>query len=358
MVFNVSPELYENEFPADGGEFIEYDAAFLELQQCATGKSEQQFGNTIIPAESPDWNQVNKLGMALLKRSLDIRIMVLLARAGTELKGLPSLAHNLGRLALVLDSHWQTVHPHLEMDGEQDPLFRMNALSELADLNGLVRAVRNATLVRDGGVVISMRDVESLLDGSRSEIASLPGGKQRVIDMMLRLYESGDAALQAVQQSTALLEQINAITTQHLGEDWVPDFSPLMRPLKLIAEVLDSSEAMTAVEEDVIESQTDSPSASAAIPDEIVTKSVAAAPPAVSWRESSARTREDAALMLEKARQYFENHEPSHPAALLIQRVEQLLPLDFYQLVSHLAPQGARELDVLMPQASAGQQST
>ncbi|MFC3338684.1 type VI secretion system protein TssA [Paracandidimonas soli] len=352
MVFQVFSNAYEGEFPADGGEFIEYDAAFLELQQCATGKSEQQFGETIIPAESPDWNQVSKLGMALLRRSLDIRVMTLLARAGTELKGLPALAHHLGRLALALESHWQTVHPHLEVDGEQDPLLRINALAELADLNGLVRSVRNGTLLRDGGAVMTLRDAESLLDGSRTEVAALPGGKQRVVEMLLRLHATGDETLQAVLHSAALLEQIRITTAAHLGEDWVPDFSPLLRPLRLVTDLLESAGA-PAKEEGGQAAQEPSGPVPPPAP-----QNAAAQVQALSWREASARTRGDAALMLEKARQYFENHEPSHPAALLIQRIEQLLPLDFYQLVSNLAPQGARELDVFLPKADASPQET
>ena len=345
MALQLSTGLYEGEFPANGGEFIEYDPAFLELQQCAIGKSEQQFGETIIPAESPDWGQVNKLGMALLQRSLDIRVMALLARAGTEIKGLPALAHHLGRLAVVLESHWEAVHPHLEVDGEADPLLRINALMELADLNGLVRSVRHATLLREGGVAVILRDVESLLDGSRSELAAFPGGKQRVTEMVLRLHAAGDETLQSVLDSTAALERISNTVASHLGEDWVPDFSPLMRPLRLVADLLKANDT-TAIGS--IEAE---PSLQSPIPPVAGQATAAQQAPVDSWREASARTRDDASLMLEKARQYFEHHEPSHPAALLIQRIEQLLPLDFYQLVSNLAPQGARELELLMPKS-------
>ena len=352
MVLQFFSNAYEGEFPADGGEFIEYDAAFLELQQSATGKSEQQFGDTIIPAESPDWNQVSKLGLALLQRSLDIRVMTLLARAGTEQKGLPALAHNLGRLAFALDAHWQTVHPHLEMDGEQDPLFRINALTELADLNGLVRSVRNATLLREGGAVMSLREAEGLLDGSRTEAATLPGGKQRVIETLLRLHAAGDETLLAVKQSAALLEKILDTVSRHLGEDWMPDFTALLRPLRVVTDFLESSGATEAQDSNQQQLQAQE-SADSEVP-----QAVAAKVQAFSLQEVCAQSRADAALMLEKARQYFESHEPSHPAALLIQRIEQLLPLDFFQIVSNLAPQGARELEIFMPKADENPQGS
>lgn len=41
------------EGPLPCGEDLEYDADFMALQQAATGKREQQFGDTIIPAEPP-----------------------------------------------------------------------------------------------------------------------------------------------------------------------------------------------------------------------------------------------------------------------------------------------------------------
>jgi type VI secretion system protein ImpA len=43
------------------GPDLEYDAEFLALEDAARGKAEQQFGDTIIPAEDPDWRKVQQL---------------------------------------------------------------------------------------------------------------------------------------------------------------------------------------------------------------------------------------------------------------------------------------------------------
>lgn len=40
------------------GENLEYDADFQAMGQASQGKAEQQFGDTIIPAEPADWNTV------------------------------------------------------------------------------------------------------------------------------------------------------------------------------------------------------------------------------------------------------------------------------------------------------------
>ena len=40
------------------GPNLEYDQEFLALEQAARGKEEQQYGDTVIPAEEPDWVDV------------------------------------------------------------------------------------------------------------------------------------------------------------------------------------------------------------------------------------------------------------------------------------------------------------
>ena len=51
------------------GENLEYDADFQAMGQASQGKAEQQFGDTIIPAEPADWNTVEKLATSLLGRT-------------------------------------------------------------------------------------------------------------------------------------------------------------------------------------------------------------------------------------------------------------------------------------------------
>ena len=48
------------------GENLEYDADFQAMEQAMQGKAEQQFGDTIIPAEPADWTTVEKLAAGYL----------------------------------------------------------------------------------------------------------------------------------------------------------------------------------------------------------------------------------------------------------------------------------------------------
>ncbi len=47
---------------------------------------------------------------------------------------------------------------------------------------------------------------------------------------------------------------------------------------------------------------------------------------------------------------YFELHEPSHPAPILLRRAQRLLSLDFYEIIRDLAPESLPKLDLLSGQ--------
>jgi len=57
--------------------------------------------------------------------------------------------------------------------------------------------------------------------------------------------------------------------------------------------------------------------------------------------------RRDAFHTLTLARQYFERNEPSHPAPMLIQRIEKLENLNFAQIISELTPDALAQLKQL-----------
>ena len=50
--------------PVDGespvGADLSYDPSIMEIEQLAAGKPEQQIGDTIVPAEDPDWKELRK----------------------------------------------------------------------------------------------------------------------------------------------------------------------------------------------------------------------------------------------------------------------------------------------------------
>ena len=126
------------------GDDLSYDPAFLEIEQIAAGKPEQQVGATIIPAEDPDWKQLRARCADLLGRTKDLRVVMHLALASVKLDGIPGLRDGLALLRGVLERYWEQVHPQLDPGDGNDPLVRMNIISGLTEPLLFRRSIREA----------------------------------------------------------------------------------------------------------------------------------------------------------------------------------------------------------------------
>jgi type VI secretion system protein ImpA len=336
------------------GEDLEYDADFLRLQQSAAERSEQQFGTTIIPAQPPDWREVEKQALALLERTRDIRVISHLARALTETRGLPGYADGLTLCVDALERYWDAVHPRLDSVAENDPLPRVNALASLGDMQGCARSARSASLIDGVHGRLSLREAESILDGSRAQTDAYPGGRARLVEHLRQAWQARDARLTALARAARALRRIQEVVADRLGGEWMPDYSAILRTFDVVAgDLRDMADTAPATDgkrdEDVAApALTMAPAASA--PD-----AQAAAPAApMRWQDAQIRSRDEAAAMLNKVCAYFEVHEPGHPAPYLIRRVQQLIPLNFHEIIRNLAPQGLEQFESLLPRDADG----
>jgi type VI secretion system protein ImpA len=211
----------------------------MALQQATTGKREQQFGSTIIPAEPPDWARVERIAKQLCERTRDLRVLVPLTLAWTETRGLPGYVDGLRLVDAVLQKFWDGVHPQVVDDGFEDPLPRMNALAALAEAEGLGRSVRDAKLLDDAGTSMSLRQVEALLDSSKTDHQiDYPGGIGRLRDAARRAHEKSAPPVVALRAALELLQRIRETSERALGQSWAPDFSRLERSLRTVIQLL------------------------------------------------------------------------------------------------------------------------
>lgn len=315
------------------GENLEYDADFQAMGQASQGKAEQQFGDTIIPAEPADWNTVEKLATRLLGRTKDLRVMLALTHAWTRRRGLSGYADGLLLVEQALSRYWEPLYPRLEEYGETDPFYRINALAGLGDKSDLTFALRNASLLRSNGDEISLRDAQALLDGSKTECPDYPGGRPRLIDELARGGQPGTEAVFLINQR---LLAIRDRLVGHLGESGVPEMEQLLKTVGLVASACQMTDISTLL-----------PGAEASV-EQSATPPTAAVPPVqqvTDWRSVQVTSRADAQLMLEKAKQYFAQYEPSHPAPLMIERVQRLSELNFMDIIRDLAPDGVNQLE-------------
>jgi len=339
---NIEPLLapVSDEHPC--GENLEYDAEFMAFERSCEGKAEQQFGKTIIPAEAADWRLVEKQGQALLMRTKDLRIILPLTEAWTHLNGLEGFDAGLRLLTGISEKYWPTLYPELEFDGEADPLLRINALASLSEQSSLMAALRQAKLFKSASGEISFRDASALIDGSKSECASYPGGLTRLLQ---ELSDGENDAVQLLISIDSRLNQLPHDVTVQFGESGMPDLSVLFRNLSALLQAyrqqIQQAQDLHAAQLSTAESA------------QPVSAAAQIKPPETDWRQVQLTSKEDAQLMLEKVKQYFRHYEPSHPAPMMLERVERLIQLDFLEIIRELAPDAVNQLKGVLGRTDA-----
>jgi len=320
------------------GSDFEYAPSFLDFINSAQGKPEQQVGDSVIAAQEPDWRSVLKSGMALCNETRDLRVAAILTHAAVELHGLRGFADGLGLILDWLTYHWQSLHPALEIDGEYDPLMRSNALAYLYAPHACFKAVRKTCLLqsRVGDVPISV--AEDLLNGISSNDDAVVNTLEQLSQLIRNEQELNQQAFTALREAKQHLLAIQALWQNQLEAEYWPDFDELTNLFKRLDQLLDSSSVQQSMPTDF--SQTMS---STSAPAQQVSTTLA-------W-PTSIDNRSEAFKGLVLIRQYFERHEPSHPASLLIQRIEKLQGLDFAQIIAELTPDGIGQLEQISGQS-------
>lgn len=316
--------------PEACGADLEYTPAFLELASLAAGKQEQQVGDVIHQAEEPDWSAVLRHGLALLAASRDIRVATLTARAATHQHGLPGLTEILEHIAAWLQNDWANVHPALVIDGEFDPLLRANAVAALADPDGLMRSLRTTALLATPTGKLTLGDIEAILLGR-------PVGERAPVsnpEQLQRLLSSESAASQEAlgtcTRALAALRTIDETCRRNSTPDTTPDLQAVLGLLDRVAKAIPANAAEAPAESTEF------------VP--LALQGEAPPAPGAANLPGVLRTRAEAFRALAVARNYFECNEPSHPAPLLIKRIERLADLDFAAMIAELAPDGMNQL--------------
>ena len=313
------------------GPDLQYDQDFLALEQAARGRDEQQYGDTVIPAEEPDWVDVVKRASALLDRSRDLRVVHLLTRGLTRVKGLVGLRDGLGLARDLLDRFWDPLHPQLTDEGEPDPVLRANAVGSFADVDGLIRDARAAVFLRCPLGAFTVRDVEKILD------PAVPAGDKATSVDQLRsatrdLLAADAAVLGEAAEALAATDAIRRIVTAQFDATVAPDLTPLANLLKALRNFVAGLRAELAP------AGSDAAAAADAPP------STPTAAPAVAV-SGEIRSRDDAVRALERVCEYLAKSEPTNPAPLLIRRAQRLMTMPFLDIIRDLAPDATSQVE-------------
>jgi type VI secretion system protein ImpA len=302
---NIQDLLTETPAEPPCGPDLTYDNDFQAMESAAQGKAEQQFGETVIPAEPPDWRDVERQASALMLRTKDLRVAVLLCRAWTI----------------------------LPEDGD-DYFMRMNALGTLSDVTGFLRDLRNADFLRGALGQISVRDAETLAKGNVPEdLPHLTADELRMA--VARAHAEGHETLRAMAPCMQELDRIRECCEQHLPSHQLPELDGLRQLLLALMQwqPQDAGDAGTATQAETgTQAGADGATAIA---------------PASGAAQAPARNREQAIAQLLEIAAFVERTEPSNPAPLLIRRAARFMRMGFMDILRELSPDSLAQVEVI-----------
>ncbi len=310
------------------GDDLEYDAAFTALQADAQPKAEQQFGDTLIAAVEPEWRDLTVRATDLLKRSKDVRLGVLALRAATHTQGVEGFSLGLTLLVGLVDRFWDTLHPQLDTEDDNDPTMRMNALAPLSDSSMVLRDLHDCVLGTSRAVgAIRVRDIAiaygKLTASGKDPAYSLP----QVTDALLDIYSATPKVFHLAIGAAALAQQLEALIEAKTGRGDQIDLKPLRTLTHLLRTVCQAT--VTAANPQAAE-------AAEAEADGNIAPGAARAAGGPMRGEIS--TRQDALQMLDKVIAFLEKTEPGNPAPMLIKRAKRLVGVSFIDIMNDLAP--------------------
>lgn len=340
-VIDIKELLGEIAADAPCGEDLEYDPTFVEMEKLAQETPERQYGDTIIPAEPPDWRSVKKAALSLLERTRDLRVAVYLTRSLLQTDGLPGFAEGLALVEGFIERFWDTVYPQLDPDDDNDPTLRVNTIAALHDPETTLRGLREAPLVSSRSLGrFSLRDVQ-IASGVLTPIASdeqaeLP--TQTKIDGAFQEteLEALQATAEAIIEAIGRAERIEAGLTDRVGVTQALDMSALTAVLKEIRQVLLEQLQRRG----------------AGLPGEAsangeANEGVGVAIGGQRLVVGEIASREDVIRMLDKICEYFDRYEPSSPVPFLLKRAKKLVSKDFMEILRDLAPSGTEQADLI-----------
>jgi type VI secretion system protein ImpA len=316
---------------------LEYDAAFAALERAAAGEPEKISGDKTIPAVPPRWPEVGEAARELMGRSRDLRVVGYLTRAAVNTEGLVGLASGLKLVQGLLETFWDSVHPQLDKEDNNDPTLRLNSIAVLGkrDLMGkdsLLASVTRAPIVESKSAGrYSLRSIR-LSKGEGSPVGDEALPDSSLIDAAFMDCDVNDltAKAAAVDESLAALGAISAFIRDRV-EVGPPDFEGLENDLKEIRAVLAPQLLRRGVG---------------------VEASAEAGGEAQGGAGASAvvgeiRSRDDAVRMLDKISDYFRRNEPSSPVPILLQRAKRLVSMDFMEILRDLTPNGVSQAEII-----------
>ncbi|WP_295391343.1 type VI secretion system protein TssA [uncultured Thiodictyon sp.] len=313
------------------GADLEYDPDFRALVEAATGTPERQMGDSVVPAQEPDWRRVMESSTALFGRSKDLRVAVLLTRALLGQQGLPGLQAGLELIHGLIVEFWDGLHPELDASDDNDPTARVNVLLELTDRDTLLAQLRTTPLIRSRVFgPVSCREVEVAEGKAQPAAGTQPLDAAGIAGAFQDCeLESLVAATAAAQAALVALRAIGDDLAARIDRSQLPSFDPLSEPLKHIHTLLQGH---------LRPRQPEGSDAAATDADDTPAPATGGAAATPARDAGQIASREDVVRTLGRICDYYSRYEPSSPVPLLLKRAQRLVTGSFVDILRDLAP--------------------
>lgn len=327
---------------APSGENLEYDPVFTELELAAQPGEERQMGDSVLAAEEPDWRDVAEKARAVLSQSHDIRAAVHLAIAELALRGLPGFADVTDYIRGCLDQFWDSCHPQLDAEDDNDPTMRVNAVLALADANTVLRGLRRAPLTDSRAFGrLSLRDV-LVAEGEMTpgpEDTSVPDTGQ----VNAAFQDTGPEKLgqlrAAAERAAANVKAISG-KFDEMTPGRGPDLSDLIRVTgQVVTRLKNAGAGGGEPAAEAGEAAEDAPAAGPA------RGAGGAAGAAAGGGAINSPT--DVSNALDRIISYYKRQEPSSPVPVLLMRAKRLVNADFLTIIKDMAPRGVENVNLI-----------
>jgi type VI secretion system protein ImpA len=316
------------------GPNLEYDPAFSELERATQGKPEQRMGSIHVPFEPPDWSTICKRSLALLERTRDLRVAMHLTQGLLHCTGLAGFADGLELAAGMVRDLWQSVHPELDHEDNDDPTMRVTALAILTAPPTLLALQRSPLAQLRGLGTVSLHDIRTAASGGITAQGDSVVSSATVEAIFHEVeFEALEATMLGVQRCLDGVAAIDGAFVAHTGSSG-PDLSILTQLLREVRHVL-----KPRLEARQVAKGGDEPES----PEDV--QDVAAASRSGGALSGDIRSREDVLKAIDKICAYYARSEPGSPLPLLLERCRRLVSSSFLEIIQELAPDSVAQVN-------------
>lgn len=322
---------------------------YQALVVAATPKAERSMGDSVIPAEPPQWKEVQSLSKSLLDQwSNELELHIFAIQAESNINGFEGFERSFRRAYELLDAQWESVQPPPDEDDPEDRYYeRVNFIQELSQQPAFLDSLYRLPLASARGIgEFSARDIDisagnveaSDEDRARCQDGLIRGAfAESETEQLQRLGSSLDALILLCSDMEALFiaksDNTNPVSLTELVERLQICRG---RFLEYAEEHLPSSQAEEVSDE--ANSLTDSGNAAGAAGQGRLAST------------GTIRSRTDVSDAFAAILRYYQVYEPSSPVRLFVVRAREFVDKSFFDLLRDLVPEHRDNLGALLAQ--------